>query len=309
MDWLETLRRSRNIAEDVDSLREKLREAAPQNPACHGWQAFSQCDEDGIIFHCLQKIGRLVPLSKTFIEFGCGNGLENNTHMLLLSGFQGGWLDGSSANIEMIRRNLGGLAFPQLLVLHEFVVRDNMRPILKRFIETLHTDDIDFFSMDVDGNDLPLTQEALAVIRPKLLCVEYLAKFPPPISLCMKYNESHRWDSTDYQGASLQAWVDALPGYVLVSCCLSGANAFFVRRDLAEAFTAYPVETLYQRPRYWFVPNYTGHQPSFHWLRQILGTSPEREAEPPTPPARVRFKAWVKHCLKAVWHRIDRFFS
>lgn len=109
--------------------------------------------------------------------------------------------------------------------------------------------------------------EALTSLRPKLLCVEYNAKFPPPTSLVMAYSEKHEWAPEDYFGASLQGWVDHLPGYTLVACNLSGANAFFVRNDLAHAFTIYAPALLYQPARYWLVAP-SGHAASLKWLKQ-----------------------------------------
>jgi hypothetical protein len=40
--------------------------------------------------------------------------------------------------------------------------------------------DVDVLSVDLDGNDLYFTEALLNVLRPKLVIVEYNAKFPPP---------------------------------------------------------------------------------------------------------------------------------
>lgn len=69
-------------------LKEKIVRRMPDNPVLHGAKIFSQSDEDGIIRHILNKIGACSALTRTFIEFGCGNGLENNTHALL-QGYSG----------------------------------------------------------------------------------------------------------------------------------------------------------------------------------------------------------------------------
>ena len=49
----------------------------------YGFKVYSQCDEDGIIQEIFKRIGEE---SRTFVEFGVGDGLENNTVKLLLEG-------------------------------------------------------------------------------------------------------------------------------------------------------------------------------------------------------------------------------
>ncbi len=63
----------------------------PDNPAAHGFKVYSQSDEDGIIETICN---RLQLDGGTFVEIGCGNGHENNTHYLLLKDWKGIWIDG-----------------------------------------------------------------------------------------------------------------------------------------------------------------------------------------------------------------------
>lgn len=52
---------------------------------------FSQFDEDSITLEILNRIG----LHKGFfVEFGVGNGLENNSIVLLASDWEGAWFGG-----------------------------------------------------------------------------------------------------------------------------------------------------------------------------------------------------------------------
>jgi hypothetical protein len=257
-------------AQLIRELQKEIAKEMPGNIAALGWNSFAQCDEDGMIRACLQRVSQLTPLSKTFIEIGCGNGLENNTHQLLLDGYRGGWLDGSASNIAFIAEHLGELKSDQLLVTEAFVTKESVGPLVAQFREHLDETNIDFFSFDIDGNDLHLVPLALKEIAPKVLCVEYNGKFPPPSSMAMAYAGDHQWAQDDYYGASLQAWVDLFKDdYTLVSCNLSGVNAFFVRNDLASAFAVYPVEQLFQPCRYWLVGN-NGHRSSMKWLKQKL---------------------------------------
>ena len=247
----------------------EIAEATPGNPALQGWNSYSQCDEDGIIRECLRLLATVAPLSKTFIEIGCGNGLENNTHQLILDGYRGCWVDGDPANISHIAHELGALENGSLLVRQAFVTLDNIAGLMSELRGFLGTEQPDFFSFDTDGNDIHLVRQALDVIRPKLICVEYNGKFPPPTRLEMAYAPDHSWAYDDYYGASLQSWVDRLTDYTLVCCNLSGVNAFFVRNDFATAFPNHPVDRLFQPCRYWLI-GHSGHPPSMKWLRQSL---------------------------------------
>jgi hypothetical protein len=55
----------------------------------------------------------------------------------------------------------------------------------------------------------------------------------------MPYDPSHRWQATDYYGASLASFHDlfAGSGYRLVCCNANGVNAFFVAPTHAERFS------------------------------------------------------------------------
>jgi hypothetical protein len=110
---------------------------------------------------------------------------------------------------------------------------------------------LDLLSVDIDGNDLDVTLACSTAWRPRVIIVEYNAKFPPPSVIHITYDPSHRWNRDDYHGASLSACVQQLsPTYRLVSCNLAGTNAFFVRSDLAETFGSYSAEQLYQPTRF-----------------------------------------------------------
>jgi FkbM family methyltransferase len=264
------------VSLQLDGLRRELAQQTPDNPALQGWASYAQCDEDGIIRACLARIARTIPLSRSFLEIGCADGRQNNTHQLALDGYRGVWVDGDEAAISAIDQALGGLAFDDLLVLHQRVSLATATALGERAAVFLRASSIDLLSLDIDGNDLHVLPAFIDALNPKLVCVEYNAKFPPPSRLVMGYDEAHSWGYDDYFGASLQSWVDALQGlgYSLVACNLSGANAFFVRDDLVQEFTCYPIEALYQPPRYWLARSHYGHPASLKWLAQRLQQAP-----------------------------------
>ncbi|MEN8254800.1 MAG: hypothetical protein ABFR33_04950, partial [Verrucomicrobiota bacterium] len=98
--------------------------------------------------------------------------------------------------------------------------------------------------------------------------------FAPPVRYCMGYDPEHMWDYTDHGGVSLKFIEEkaAAKGYSLVGCSLSGANAFFVRKDLTEGrfespFTA---EKHYEPLRGHFAKIKSGHPSSFQTLEKRM---------------------------------------
>lgn len=234
----------------VEQHIKQLLSTSPYNEANRlepfGFRSFSQNDEDGII----QEIFRRLALERgTFVEFGVQNGMQNNTRLLLYKQWQGLWIEADAKCIQEMRGAFASeLKSGQLKVLHSFVTRENIAAL----IASAGLGEIDLLSIDIDGNDYWIW-EAIG-LRPKVVIMEYNAKFRPPADWVMAYNPDHRWDYTDYQGASLSS-LDKLgrqKGYVLVGTCLAGVNAFFVRADLvADQFAKADVASLFNPPRYY----------------------------------------------------------
>jgi hypothetical protein len=230
-----------------------------------GFKIYSQNDEDGIIQEIFARIGLG---SRTFVEFGVGNGLENNTLKLLLEGWSGLWLEGSRQDVAAIDGKFSDVIRQgRLRARQAFLDRDN----INRLIGQSYTGEIDLISIDVDGNDIHLL-EALEVVSPRVIVIEYNGKFPPPLSIAQSYDPAYRWKGTDYSGASLAAIgkVADRKGYALVGCNITGVNAFFVRRDLlGDMFhPSCTAENHYQPPRYFLAPTFiAGHPPD--WGRYV----------------------------------------
>lgn len=263
--------RQSTILSEMAAVRATIRETMPDNPALNGFKVYSQVDEDGII----QELLRRLPSSSrnhTAIEIGCGDGTENNTHFLLLNGFRAVWVDGNPKNIAFIRKSLGMEEDKagRLMVLSRFVGTNNITDIVDKACAYLGNSDPDLFSLDIDGNDLHVLGKALESVRPKIICAEYNAKFPPPMTISINYDQHHTWVMDDYQGASLQAFCDLLGDYSLVCCNSCGSNAFFVRNDLRDYYTIYPVAALYRPLHTEFRLLTSGHPPSLKWLRNAL---------------------------------------
>jgi hypothetical protein len=257
------------LGRELARLQGELRAAMPDNPAARGFKVYSQADEDGIVEEICDRLGLA---AGHFIEIGCGNGRENNTHYLLLKGWRGIWVDGSPENIAAIRAALPTQG--RLRVVEQLVTRDNVGAIPAR-AGAPDFGALDLLSVDVDGNDLAIARAAIDAWSPKVVIGEYNAKFPVPIDAEVAYRPDHVWAGDDYHGASLAAWVGQLqPAYALVACNLAGTNAFFVRADLAARFASYPTDRLWQPARFHLTALRSGHAPSLSFLRNNL----ERDA-------------------------------
>jgi hypothetical protein len=53
-----------------------------------------------------KSFAALALINKFFVEFGVGDGLENNTVALLLHGWQGAWIEGDRSHVKKLARNL-----------------------------------------------------------------------------------------------------------------------------------------------------------------------------------------------------------
>lgn len=257
-------------AQEYDRIRGKLAMECPGHPALAGYKVYSQTDEDGIIDAIFQKVAS----SRTFIEIGVQSGIECNSLLLLLKGWRGVWIEGSAKHCQTIEKALGQNAFPpRFRVDNRFVTRGNIADLLKDGMKFLQSEEIDFLSIDIDGNDLYCLEAAFkSDVRPKVICVEYNAKFPPGVAVTIDYSDSHVWNETDYMGSSLEVLNQLMDrsGYQLVTCNIPGINAFFVRKDLASPFPALSLEEAYQPFRFYLSPFVSAQPPSLGYLRKIL---------------------------------------
>ena len=252
------------IIQEIERIRQSKRYDNPKSLMRFGDKVFSQSDEDGIIREIFNRIGTV---NKTFIEFGIGNGLENNSLALLFDDWQGLWIDASTRSIEKIQKNFTKvIKNRQLTVIESFITKENINQLIAA---NFKPEEVDLLSVDIDGNDYHVL-EAIACVNPRVIVVEYNAKFSPPMMFCMDYNPEHFWEKDDCFGMSLKFLEVNLAkkDYCLVGCNVSGVNAFFVRQDLVEdkflePFTA---ENHYEPARYYLSGYFAGHPSSYQTL-------------------------------------------
>lgn len=234
------------------------------NPVClesYGYKVYSQNDEDGIIQEILRRIDRQT--DRRFVEIGVGNGLENNTHYLLLRGWSGLWIEGSKKSFKQIQEKFVNPINDGSLHIHnEYVTRENINAIFESYALS---GEIDVLSIDIDGNDWHVLK-AINTISPRIIIIEYNGKFPPDCEWVMEYNPNYIWDKSDRHGASLKS-LEILAnqkGYQLVGTNYIGVNAFFVRKDLVNELFPVPstAENLYNPTRFAAVRYKNGHPAS-----------------------------------------------
>lgn len=222
----------------------------------YGFKVYSQNDEDGIISEIFKRIGTT---DKRFIEFGVENGLECNSHYLLLKGWSGLWLEGNKEQVRQIKNRFRPvIQSGQLQCCHAFITRENVNQL---FLDHGFSGQIDLLSIDVDGNDYHIWK-AVKVVSPRVVVIEYNAKFPPECEWIMPYNASHIWDGSDRQGASLKSLekLGREKGYQLAGTNINGINAFFVRQDCAKKKFLKPMaEMLYNPMRFLYLKYQSGH--------------------------------------------------
>ena len=222
-------------------------------------QVFSQNGEDGIISEIFDRIGID---SSIFVEMGVGDGLENNTSFLLLQGWSGFWLEGNKKNVNKINEGFRKLIKDKKLIVKETFIKK----------ETINSDldeagvpkVVDLLSIDIDGNDYWVIDSLKCDFRPRVIVVEYNAGLGKSVKFTPCYEPDYIWDGSNYMGASLSAINELLnnKGYQLVGCNLTGANAFFVQKELVKDKFYKPgnLDFHYETPKYNSMLNRVGHK-------------------------------------------------
>lgn len=219
-------------------------------------KAYSQNGEDGMIAEIFRRIGTT---QRFFVEFGSGDGAENNTRLLLLLGWQGAWLDAGNESVERARQREAAIVQEgRLQIGKAFVSAESIEELLKTYQVP---PELDLLSIDIDRNDF-YVWKAITSYRPRVVIIEYNGIFPPQTDWVIDYDADSTWDGTSQFGASLKALerLACEKGYALVGCNLAGVNAFFVREDLvADHFCGpFTAENHFEPPRYWLT--WGGHR-------------------------------------------------
>jgi hypothetical protein len=215
------------------------------------FQAFSQFGEDGILQFLVAHVP--VPLeSEVFVEFGVEDYHESNTRFLLVhDNWRGLIMDGGDAMHEFLR--VSGLAWRHHIdATTAFIDRDNINTLIS---DAGIEGDIGLLSIDLDGNDYWVL-EAVDVVSPRILALEYNAAFGPEAAVTVPYDpafvRSEKHWSYLYWGASLAALTRKAneKGFALVAGNRAGNNAFYVRRDVLGDIPELPVAEAFHPSRF-----------------------------------------------------------
>lgn len=239
---------------------ERVLEHAPTTLNKKEHKIYSQHGEDGLIDEIFKRIGTT---SKTFFEFGAGSGVENNTISLLIDGWKGWWIDGGDYVDVYKKLYATSIANGKLTIGKHLISSKNINEI----VQTLGIPkEIDFLSLDIDGNDY-YVWEALSATTPRVIAIEYNGAYLPDRHFLQKESEN-LWNGSNFFGASLFTLNELAKkkGYTLVCCDSSGANAFFVRNDVVGNKFEYAgeISVLWQKPRY-YISHHGGHMPTINY--------------------------------------------
>ena len=231
-------------------------------------------DEDGIVQSIFNDIGIK---NKLFIEIGIGNGIEKNTHNLILQNWKGIWIDSNTKVINKLKNIINN--DKKIIINNSKITKENINQVVENCLSKLlinkKDNDIDFFSIDIDSLDV-FCFEKLDVIKPRLICIEYNSKFPPPTELSINPNSLQTWNYDDYNGASL-SFIDkklSKLGYKLISTNITGSNAFFVLDKYYNKCKTknQSINQLYMPPNYNLYNFYQAHKPTIKFLLDVINT-------------------------------------
>ena len=190
----------------------------------------SQNNEDGII----EGIFKIIPNDKYFVEIGFGY-YEFNSLNLIKNNWKGKLIDCNIDGVLALRTNLK-YYFPETKVdiINARVTKDNISNLV---FSNTNSNKIDFFSLDIDGNDYWVLQ-SMNLSNIKVICCEYNHWLGANSSLAMKYDPNFNFVDNGIFGASLLAFTEMLKekNFSLIAVDSSGTNAFFTNNKYAHHF-------------------------------------------------------------------------
>jgi len=190
----------------------------------------SQNNEDGIIEYIFKKI----PNNKVFVEIGLGY-YEFNSLNLIKNNWSGLLIE-QNFNECLVLRKLLNFYYPEskVKIINKSINKENINSVI---FENLESNNIDFFSIDIDGNDYWVLKN-LNLNNISCVCLEYNHWLGPNEKKTIPYNENHNFKDNGYFGASLLALNELMnkKDFKLISIESSGTNAFFVKNEFSYLF-------------------------------------------------------------------------
>lgn len=206
---------------------------------------YSQDGEDGCIEAIFTVIGEK---SHVAVEFGAGEIQGSNTAQLWKNkGWRAYLIESDAERFETLLANV----LPGTHVAQQTITPTGVHSI-DSLMGQWGVTDIDFMSIDVDGDDY-LIFESMA-LRPRVVCIEFNPTIPPHVYLRQK-TSGERFGSSLLSIATLARTL----GYEFVGA--TRCNGFFVLADEAEPFCDYEKDlgVLFPPENYsYFVTDFSG---------------------------------------------------
>jgi hypothetical protein len=214
-----------------------------------GFRCFSQFEEDGKILFIMAVLGIQ---EGVFLDLGSADGVNSNCANLALNfGWRGFFVDGNESNIARGRAfyeaHPDTWAYPPVFIC-AMINRENINQLLT---EASVPPEVDFMSIDIDGNDYWIW-DALSVTTPKVVIIETTIEFGMN-NIVVPYDKDHVYPGKhpNYFGASPVAMekLARRKGYRLVGGNRYGFNAIYVRDGLAPTLPSVSVDSILSHPR------------------------------------------------------------
>jgi hypothetical protein len=228
---------------------ERARDGAHIDLSTTGLRVFSQFEEDGLILAVFAAIGTT---NRLFVDIGAADGINSNCANLAVNlGWHGMFIDGSHEQVNSGRAWYAShpdtFLFPPVFV-EGMVTRDNVNDLIQA---GGFAGDIDFLSIDIDGNDYWIW-EALEAVNARVVMVESNAAFGDQ-PIVAKYDPNFIYTGQDqYFGAGAEAFrrLAERKTYRLVGANRFGFNTIFVKRGIGEqVLPTVSLESIRRHPR------------------------------------------------------------
>ena len=190
----------------------------------------SQNNEDGIIEHIFNKITN----KKIFVEIGISY-YEFNSLNLIKNGWSGLIIEQNFEECILLKKLLDFYFSKSTVeIKNKSVNKDNINNLLFDIQKHNH---IDFFSIDIDGNDYWILKN-LDLTNINCVCLEYNHWLGSDVKKTIPYNKEHNFIDNGFFGASLIAYDELMnkKNFKLIAIDSSGTNAFFVKSKFSYLF-------------------------------------------------------------------------
>jgi hypothetical protein len=214
-----------------------------------GFRCFSQFEEDGIILFIMAALN--IPQG-VFLDLGSADGVNSNCANLALNfGWRGFFFDGNESNIAKGRTfyesHPDTWVYPPVFVC-AMINRENINQLLT---EASVPPEIDFMSIDIDGNDY-WVWDAISVTSPKVVIIETEIEFGMN-NIVVPYDKDYVYPGKNphYRNASPVAMekLARRKGYRLVGANSYGFNTIYIREGLGPMLPSVSVERILSHPR------------------------------------------------------------